>query len=70
MGRTFAVVLFLCSLLSAQVPQSGHVWLITFENHSYESVIGNAAMPYYNSLATQLGVATQYTPINTVPCPR
>ena len=30
------------------------------ENHSYSSVIGNAAMPYLNRLASQYGLATQY----------
>ena len=44
----------------AQVPQSRHVWMITEENHSYESVIGNSNMPYYNSLAAKYGLATQY----------
>lgn len=44
----------------AQVPQSRHVWIVTEENHSYESVIGNPAMPYFNSLATKYGLATQY----------
>lgn len=44
----------------AQVPSSNHVWVITEENHSYESVIGNSSMPYYNSLARKYGLATQY----------
>jgi hypothetical protein len=44
----------------AQVPHSNHVWVITEENHSYESVIGNPSMPYYNSLAKKYGLATQY----------
>lgn len=30
----------------AQVPQSRHIWIVTEENHSYESVIGNLGMPY------------------------
>ena len=56
---------FLCLLVSgatalAQVPRSNHVWVITEENHSYESVIGNPSMPYYNSLAKKYGLATQY----------
>jgi hypothetical protein len=38
----------------AQVPQSQHVWIITEENHSYESVIGNTSMPYYNSIASKI----------------
>ncbi|HXI64369.1 MAG TPA: alkaline phosphatase family protein [Gemmatimonadales bacterium] len=38
----------------------GHVFLVTEENHSYSSVIGNAAMPYVNGLAQQYGLATHY----------
>jgi len=30
------------------------------ENHSYWQVIGNSAMPYLNSLASQYGLATRY----------
>src|SRR5947208_17150789 len=59
----------LCSLLAAlllgtaavaAVPPSNHVFVLVEENHSYESVIGNSAMPYFNSLAQQYGLATQY----------
>lgn len=44
----------------AQVPQSKHVWVLTEENHSYEAVIGNSGMPYFNSLVAKYGLATQY----------
>ncbi len=53
-------VLLLLGGAYAQVPQSKHVWLITEENHSYESVIGNPSMPYFNSLANKYGLATEY----------
>lgn len=47
--------------LGAQtVPRSSHVWIITEENHSYESVVGNTSMPYYNELIKQYGLATQF----------
>src|SRR5437016_14145419 len=36
------------------------VVMVMEENHSYEQVIGNASMPYLNSLAQQGAVATQY----------
>ncbi len=53
--------LLLCSAAAvAAVPPAGHVFLIVEENHSYSSVIGNASMPYLNSLASQYGLATQY----------
>jgi acid phosphatase len=47
-------------LINAQVPASNHVVVVLEENHSYSSVIGNTAMPYLNSLASQYGLATQY----------
>lgn len=34
--------------------------MVVEENHSYEQVIGNSAMPYLNSLAQQGALATQY----------
>jgi len=36
------------------------VVLVVEENHSYSEVIGNSAMPYLNSLASQYGLATRY----------
>ena len=41
-------------------PPSSHVVLVMEENHSYSEVIGNSAMPYLNSLASQYASATQY----------
>jgi hypothetical protein len=41
-------------------PHFAHVVLVVEENHSYSEVIGNSSMPYFNSLASQYGVATQY----------
>lgn len=34
--------------------------LVVEENHSYSEVIGNSSMPYFNNLASQYGLATQY----------
>ncbi len=53
-------LLLLSTLTGAQVPQSKHVWVLTEENHSYETVIGNSGMPYFNSLVAKYGLATQY----------
>jgi phosphatidylinositol-3-phosphatase len=44
----------------ANQPAFSHVVLVVEENHSYSEVIGNASMPYFNSLASQFGLATQY----------
>ena len=57
-----ALVLFAsATFLNAQtVPRSSHVWIITEENHSYESVVGNSQMPYYNKLIQQYGLASQF----------
>lgn len=41
-------------------PTFSHVILVMEENHSYSDVIGASSMPYFNSLATQYGLATQY----------
>lgn len=37
-----------------------HVVVVVLENHSFNQVIGNPAMPFLNSLASQHGLATQY----------
>lgn len=50
----------LTALAGAQVPQSSHVVVVLEENHSYSSVVGNTAMPYFNSLASQNVLFTQY----------
>ncbi len=56
-----AFCLFVVSNCIAQnVPRSSHVWMITEENHSYEDVVGNSQMPYYNQLIHQYGLATQF----------
>ena len=53
--------LFFASISTAQnIPRSSHVWMITEENHSYEDVVGNSQMPYYNQLIHQYGLATQF----------
>ena len=62
-ARQILFSLFLLSLpggLFAQVPKSNHVVVVLEENHSYSSVIGNASMPYLNSLAQKYSLATQY----------
>jgi hypothetical protein len=59
--RCLALCLFTAALASAQnVPRSSHVWMITEENHSYEDVVGNSDMPYYNQLIQRYGLATQF----------
>jgi phosphatidylinositol-3-phosphatase len=40
--------------------QIGRVFLVVEENHSYATVIGNSAMPFLNTLASQFGLATNY----------
>ena len=42
------------------VPQVDHVFVLVEENHSYNQVIGNPAMPYTNMLAQKYALATQY----------
>jgi len=33
---------------------------VIFENESYDTIVGNSAMPYLNSLIAQGGLATNY----------
>jgi phosphatidylinositol-3-phosphatase len=42
------------------VPQFAHVLVVVEENHSFNQVIGNSVMPYFNQLASNYGLATQY----------
>ena len=55
----FALLFLTCASLAA-VPRVGHVYVVVEENTGYSSVIGNSAMPYLNSLASQYALATQY----------
>jgi hypothetical protein len=41
-------------------PTFSHVFLVVEENHSFTDVIGNSSMAYFNSLASQYGLAKQY----------
>jgi hypothetical protein len=59
-GSSSKQTLALFVAAASAVPRSNHVWIITEENHSYENVIGNSAMPYLNSLANKYALATQY----------
>lgn len=59
--QTVLLALTLSFAASAQtVPQFKHVIVIPFENHSYSQVVGNSAMPYFNQLADQYGLATGF----------
>jgi hypothetical protein len=45
---------------SASLPNFSHVFVILFENHEYDEIIGNASAPYFNALAGKYGLATNY----------
>src|ERR1700744_4702958 len=53
-------LLFVCFAAAQNVPRSSHVWMLAEENHSYEEVVGNPQMPYYNQLIQQSGLAAQF----------
>ena len=56
-----AAVILLTSISIAQsVPRSSHVWILAEENHSYEEVVDNPRMPYYNELISKYGLAEQF----------
>ena len=42
------------------IPRFTHVFTIVLENHDYEQVVGSKRMPFFNSLAQQYGLATNY----------
>jgi hypothetical protein len=42
------------------VPHLDHVFLIMMENHAYGQVIGNPNMPFFNHLANNANLATNY----------
>jgi acid phosphatase len=52
------------SLSPTSSPVTLHVMIIVEENHSYDEVIGNQAMPFLNSLATRYGLATDYSGVS------
>lgn len=58
--RIVLAVMALMAMASAQVPQAGHVVVVLEENHSYNKIIGNSAMPYLNGLANKYGLAVNY----------
>ena len=45
---------------TSTIPQFSHVIVVMLENHSYNQVVGNKAMPYYNSLIKKYSVAQNY----------
>ena len=53
-------VMFSAGSAWAQLPQFNHVFVVLEENTNYSGVIGNPSMPYFNSLVSQYGLATQY----------
>jgi phosphatidylinositol-3-phosphatase len=45
---------------NAPVPAFKHIFVIVLENKEYEQVLGSAQASYFNSLAQQYGLATNY----------
>lgn len=45
---------------TSTVPHFSHALLIVLENHSYNQVVGNNSMPYFNSLIQSYGLARNY----------
>lgn len=58
--RLFFTLVFPTIAIAQGVPHSAHVWLLSEENHSYEQVVGNSGMPYFNKLLERYGVAEQF----------
>ena len=45
---------------TTKAPAYRHVIWIWFENHSYSDIMGSSSAPYFNSVASECGVATNY----------
>ncbi len=61
----FGLIFFLClgcggNTKTKPASSGAQVFLVVEENESYETVVGNPAMPYLNGLAQQNGLATRY----------
>ena len=54
------LTLSLRTVTSTSLPNFSHVFVILFENHEYDEVIGNAEAPYFNTLARNYGLGTSY----------
>jgi hypothetical protein len=48
---------------TATVPSFSRVFVIVMENKEYGDIIGNAAAPFINNLASRYGLATSYTAV-------
>jgi hypothetical protein len=55
---------------SASVPHSKHIWIITEENHIYESLIGNPNAPTSTHSPRNSCWPASTTQTGTVPCQR
>lgn len=55
-----ACLLTATTSIAQSIPRSSHVWMLTEENHSYEDIVGNSLLPYYNQLIQQYGLANQF----------
>jgi len=51
---------FSVSIGTTLIPSFGHVAIVVLENTNYASMVGSTAMPYFNGLINQFGLATQY----------
>jgi hypothetical protein len=59
-GQTGTLVNGFTYVAPTPMPRFGHVFMVVEENHSYESVVGSASMPYLNGLANRYGLAINY----------
>lgn len=52
---------------STNVSKIKHIFTVLFENHDYAEIIGSSDCPYFNSLANQYALATNYNDSGTHP---
>lgn len=48
-------------MASSALPRFGHVFIVVLQDHGYNTVIGNPAMPYFNHLASEYVLLTNYS---------
>src|SRR5579863_5281957 len=56
----FALIPQKSAAATVTLPSFSHIFIIVLENTEYSDIIGNPSAPYFNSLASQYGLATQY----------
>ncbi|MGH9139891.1 MAG: DNRLRE domain-containing protein, partial [Vicinamibacterales bacterium] len=58
--RPRLIVTYGSPIATSPVPDFSHAVIIVFENHEFDEIIGNPTAPYFNALAAQYALGTNY----------